>query len=112
MKEERREGGREREREKEDERRRLPVHDGLWYEEIHENQRKVLTTWSGKTLLPYERPQYTERSGKKREKRERVGRRVARPWRLPVHGMTASGGNSRKPAKSTHHLVWKNPTTL
>eukprot|EP00026_Physarum_polycephalum_P004447 Phypoly_transcript_04466.p1 GENE.Phypoly_transcript_04466~~Phypoly_transcript_04466.p1 ORF type:complete len:692 (+),score=114.89 Phypoly_transcript_04466:68-2143(+) len=42
---------------------KLPYHDGLWEEEIQENMRKGIGGWSGKALLPLDRPMYTERTG-------------------------------------------------
>jgi sterol 3beta-glucosyltransferase len=43
--------------------RKLPYHDGLWVEEIQENMRKGIGGWSGKSLLPLDRPMYTEKTG-------------------------------------------------
>lgn len=43
--------------------RRLPIYDGFWVEEIHENQRKAIGGWSGGSLLPTDRDPYTEKSG-------------------------------------------------
>lgn len=43
--------------------RKLPYRDGLWVEEIQENMRKGIGGWSGKSLLPLDRPMYTEKTG-------------------------------------------------
>lgn len=44
--------------------KRLPINpQGVWTEEIHENERKGLGGWSGKNLLPMERAMYSDKSG-------------------------------------------------
>jgi len=42
---------------------RLPVYEGLWVEEIHENQRKGITGWGAGALMPHDREPFTEKSG-------------------------------------------------
>jgi hypothetical protein len=42
---------------------KLPYRDGMWVNEIQENMRKGIGGWSGKGLLPLDRPMYTEKTG-------------------------------------------------
>jgi sterol 3beta-glucosyltransferase len=44
--------------------RKLPFHNGVWVEEIHENMRKSIGGWSSKHLLPHDRrSMYTDKTG-------------------------------------------------